>query len=378
MSEKLQTESLDNLILPRKILDEIETICEEKKLNSNQKEKLIEAIKKEYLNSAFEPGEAVGIISAQSISEPATQMTMRTFHFAGSAGIQVTLGLPRLIEIFDAKKEPATSMMTIYLKKKFNNKTDCEKIVEQITEKKLKNYVHTVSLDLANSRIKINFKKMKRNELENIIARLRKKVKNYDIACRKSTMTVESKEKKLTFKDLQRIKKKLLDLTVSEIQNIKNAIIVKDGDDWVIKTLGSNFIKLQELEEIDFMRSYTNNIHELMEVLGIEAARNALIKEIKNTMKQQGLDVDDRHIMLVADIMTFSGKVQPVGRYGVAGMKQSVLTRAGFEETIKHLVKASVRLEEDNFNAIFDNVMINQVVPVGTGMFELIAKLGEK
>jgi DNA-directed RNA polymerase subunit A" len=378
MSEKSQTESSNDLILPRKILDEIERVCEERKLNSNQREKLVETIKKEYLNSSFEPGEAIGIISAQSISEPATQMTMRTFHFAGSAGIQVTLGLPRLIEIFDAKKEPTTSTMTIYLKKKFNNKTDCERIVEKITEKKLRNYVHAVSLDLTNSKVKINFKKMKKNELENIIARLRKKVKNYNIACRKSTMTVESKEKKLTVKDLQRIKKKMLDLPVSEIQDIKNAIITKDGDDWVIKTLGSNFIKLQEIEEIDFMRSYTNNIHELMEVLGIEAARNALIKEIKNTMKQQGLDVDDRHIMLVADIMTFSGAVQPIGRYGVAGMKQSVLTRAGFEETIKHLVKASVRQEEDTFNAIFDNVMINQVVPVGTGMFELIAKFGEE
>jgi len=378
MSEKSQIESPNDLILPRKILDEIESICEERKFNSNQREKLVKAIKKEYMNSSFEPGEAIGIISAQSISEPATQMTMRTFHFAGSAGIQVTLGLPRLIEIFDAKKEPTTSMMTIYLKKKFNNKTDCKRIVEKITEKKLRNYVYAVSLDLANSRLKINFKKMKKNELENIITRLRKKVKNYDIISRQSTMTVEAKEKKLTVKDLQRIKKKMLDLPVSEIQDIKNAIITKDGDDWVIKTLGSNFIKLQEIEEIDFMRSYTNNIHELMEVLGIEAARNALIKEIKNTMKQQGLDVDDRHIMLVADIMTFSGNVQPVGRYGVAGMKQSVLTRAGFEETIKHLIKASVRQEEDVFNAIFDNVMINQVVPVGTGMFELIAKFGEE
>jgi DNA-directed RNA polymerase subunit A" len=203
-------------------------------------------------------------------------------------------------------------------------------------------------------------------------------VKNYEISSRESTMTVDAKEKKLTVKDLQRIKKKLLELPVSEIQGIKNAIIIKDGDDWVIKTLGSNFIKLQNIEEIDFMRSYTNNIQELMTVLGIEAARNALIKEIKNTMKQQGLDVDDRHIMLVADIMTFTGDVKPVGRYGVAGMKQSVLTRAGFEETIKHLVKASVRKEEDTFNAIFDNVMVNQVVPIGTGMFELIAKLGEE
>ncbi|MDI6826042.1 MAG: DNA-directed RNA polymerase subunit A'' [Candidatus Aenigmarchaeota archaeon] len=378
MSGKLQTESSDDSILPRKILDEIERICKERRLSSDQREKLVETVKKEYLNSSFEPGEAIGIISAQSISEPATQMTMRTFHFAGSAGIQITLGLPRLIEIFDAKKEPTTSTMTLYLKKKFNNKTDCERIADEMTEKKLRNYVHAVSLDLTNSRIKVRFKTMKKNELEDIISRLRKKVKNYKIVSKKSIMVVGSKEKKLAIKDLQKIKKKLLDLPVSGIQGIKDVIVTKDGNDWVIKTSGSNFKKIQDIEEIDFLRSYTNNIHELVNVLGIEAARNALIKEIKNTMKQQGLDVDDRHIMLVADMMTFSGEVKPIGRYGVAGMKQSVLTRAGFEETIKHLVRASVRQEEDNFNAIFDNVMVNQVVPVGTGMFDLIAKLGEE
>lgn len=378
MSEKLQTISLDDVILPIKILDEIETVCKEKKLNSNQREKLIQIIKKEYMNSSFEPGEAIGIISAQSISEPATQMTMRTFHFAGSSGIQVTLGLPRLIEIFDAKKEPTTSTMTLYLKKKYNNKTDSERVADTITEKNLRNFVDTVSLDLTNKRIRIKFKKIKKSDLKDTVSKLQKKTKNYSISIKEDAMTVESKEKQLTIKDLQRIKKKLLDLAVTGIQDVKNAIVVKEGDDWVIKTLGSNFLKVQNFEEIDFMRSYTNNVHELASVLGIEAARFALIKETKSTMKQQGLDIDDRHIMLVADTMTFGGEVKPVGRYGVAGMKQSVLTRAGFEETIKHLVKASVRQEEDTFNAIFDNVMVNQPVPAGTGMFDLIAKLGEE
>lgn len=378
MSEKLQTTSLDDVILPIKVLDEIETVCKEKKLNSNQKEKLIQIIKKEYMNSSFEPGEAIGIISAQSISEPATQMTMRTFHFAGSSGIQVTLGLPRLIEIFDAKKEPTTSTMTLYLKKKYNNKTDSERVADTITEKSLRNFVETVSLDLVNKRIRIKFKKIKKSDLKDTVAKLQKKVKDYKISIKENAMALESKEKQLTIKDLQRIKKRLLDLAVTGIQSVKNAIVVKEGDDWVIKTLGSNFLKVQSFEEIDFMRSYTNNVHEVASVLGIEAARISLIKEIKGTMKQQGLDIDDRHIMLVVDTMTFSGEIKPIGRYGVAGMKQSILTRAGFEETIKHLVKASVRQEEDTFNAIFDNVIINQPVPAGTGMFDLIAKLGEE
>jgi DNA-directed RNA polymerase subunit A" len=378
MSEKSQTTYLDDIELPAKILDEIETVCREKKLNSNQKDKLIQIIKKEYLNSSFEPGEAIGIISAQSISEPATQMTMRTFHFAGSTGIQVTLGLPRLIEIFDAKKEPTTSTMTIYLKKKYNNKTDSERVADTITEKNLRNFVEIVSLDLINKKIRMKFKKIKKSDLSNMVSMLQKKLKNYKVSAKEVTMVVESKEKALTIKDLQRIKKKMLDLAVSGIPNVKNVIVVKEREDWVIKTLGSNFLNIKDFEKIDFMRSYTNNVHELASVLGIEAARTALIKETKSTMKQQGLDIDDRHIMLVADTMTFSGEIKPIGRYGIAGMKQSILTRAGFEETIKHLVRASVRQEEDTFNAIFDNVMVNQPVPVGTGMFDLIAKLGEE
>lgn len=376
MSKKSQIKSSDEL--PNRILGDVEKICKEKRLNHSQKMKLIDEVKKEYLKSSFEPGEAIGIVTAQSISEPATQMTMRTFHFAGSVGIRVTLGLPRLIEIFDAKKEPTTPMMTLYLKKKYNTKKYSEKIAEEIIEKKLRNFVKTVSLNLTNKRMKIKLKPLKKNKREDIISKLKKKFNKYKIRAKENTVTIESKEKELAVKDLQKIKRKILDSYVAGIQNVENTLVLKEGNDWIIKTFGSNFIKILEYDEIDVMRSYTNNIHEVAAVLGVEAARNAIIKETKATMQQQGLDVDDRHIILVADTMTFTGEIKAIGRYGVAGMKPSILTRAGFEETIKHLIRASVRQEEDNFDAIFDNVMVNQQVPIGTGMFELISKLGEE
>jgi len=377
MSKKSQTEYSDEL-LPSRILDDIKKICREKKFNPVKEKKLIDAVKREYMNSSFEPGEAIGIISAQSISEPATQMTMRTFHFAGSVGIRVTLGLPRLIEIFDAKKEPLTSMMSLYLKKNYNTKKNAEKIAEKIIEKRLRSIVTSVSLDLTNKKIKVKLKKLKKTKKNEVISKLRKKFKNYKILIKGDILNVESEEKDLSIKDLQKLKKKMLDSCVSGIPKIKNTIIIKEENDWVITTMGSNFAKIMTFNEIDIKRSYTNNIHEMASVLGIEAARNTLIRETKITMQQQGLDIDVRHVLLVADMMTFSGEIKPIGRYGVAGMKSSVLTRAGFEETIKHLVRASVRQEEDKFNAIFDNVMVNQQVPVGTGMFELISRLGEE
>ncbi len=376
MSKESRIESSNKL--PDKILDDMKSYCKEEKLSSAKEKQLLEAVNKEYMKSSFEPGEAIGIISAQSISEPATQMTMRTFHFAGSVGIRVTLGLPRLIEIFDAKKEPSTTMMSLYLKKKFNDKTHAEKIAEKITEKTLRNFVTSISIDLTNKKIKIKLKKLKKSKKNDIILKLKKKFKRYKILVRGDILNVESDEKELTIKDLQKLKKKMLDACVSGIPKITNTIIMKEGNDWVIKTLGSNLSKVILLKEVDVNKSYTNNIHELASVLGIEAARNAIIRETKTTMQQQALDIDVRHVLLVADIMTFTGNIAPIGRYGVAGKKSSILTRAGFEETMKHLVRASVRQEEDNFNAIFDNVMVNQQVPVGTGMFELISRLGEE
>ena len=128
-------------------MKEIDRVSKTKKLSEKKKSELTEKVEKEYIKAIFEPGEAFGIIAAQSISEPATQMTMRTYHFAGSAGMQITLGLPRLIEVFDARKEPTTPMMTIFLKKEFNNQKNSEKIASEIKEKKLRIFVETVSLD---------------------------------------------------------------------------------------------------------------------------------------------------------------------------------------------------------------------------------------
>ena len=375
MSEKSQKDYLDEL--PKSVVEQIESVSSKMKLNDKQKEKLIEEVRKEYFKSMYEPGEAIGIITAQSISEPATQMTMRTYHFAASAGIQVTLGLPRLIEIFDARKEPTTPMMTIFLNSKFNTKEKAEEFAKKIKEKKVKYYATELMTDLTNKKIKIVLGKAKKADMEEIIARLEKSLKGFQLKQTQNSIIIEAKQD-ISIKELEKLKKKILTIYVTGVQGVKNAVVVKEGDNWIVKTLGSNLEKVLQLEEVDATKTYSNNIHEVASVLGIEAARTVLIKEINDTLKQQGLNVDERHITVVADIMCLTGEIRPVGRYGVAGTQSAVLARAGFEETIKHLVKASVRNEVDEFEGIFDNVMINQQVPVGTGMFELIARIGEE
>jgi len=367
MSEESQTKYSD---LPKKIQEEIETTAKERHLSKEQKEKLEKEVEKVYAISKFEPGEAFGIIAAQSISEPATQMTMRTYHFAGSAGIKVTYGLPRLMEIFDAKRTPEIPVMTIYLKKQFDTRENVTRIAEDIVEKKIKNVSKRVSINLSDNAVEIEPTDMKR------ATRIAKIIKD---TIKDVTTNIRSKDivvavgKEMDIKELQKIKEKIMELHIDGIKGISNAIVRKE-EEWVINTIGSNLKEVMAIEEVDENRIGTNDIHETAIVLGIEAARNLIIKEAIKTMQEQGLDADVRHIMLVSDIMAFTGDIKSIGRYGIAGAKSSILARAAFEETIKHLVKASIRNESDSFQGIFENVMIGQMIPSGTGMFEVVSK----
>ncbi len=121
-------------------------------------------------------------------------------------------------------------------------------------------------------------------------------------------------------------------------------------------------------------RTITNNIHEIYEVFGIEAARNSLIKEATDTLREQGLTVDVRHIMLVADIMTVDGEVKAIGRHGISGEKASVLARAAFEVTVNHLLDAGIRGDIDELRGVTENVIIGQPIKLGTGHIDLVAK----
>jgi len=105
--------------LPPKTKEQLRKFLAEKELTDAQFTQILDRFNAEYLSTRIEPCEAVGVIAAQSIGEPGTQMTMRTFHYAGVAEINVTLGLPRLIEIMDARKEPSTPTMTVFLEPEF-------------------------------------------------------------------------------------------------------------------------------------------------------------------------------------------------------------------------------------------------------------------
>ncbi|MFQ6009675.1 MAG: DNA-directed RNA polymerase subunit A'' [Candidatus Aenigmatarchaeota archaeon] len=310
-----------------------------------------------------------------------THNTMRTYHVAGAAQIEVTLGLPRIVEIFDARRSPKTPTMTVYLKKAYNTKDRAYKIAADIREVKMNDVASSSSIDLVNGQIEvmIDLKEMRGAGLSmsRIESVLKESLKDVDVRSRKGSFVIKPKGD-YTIKDIQKLKKKVLDMHLKGLKGVSQAVINQREGDWIITTLGSNFAKVLGVKGVNPARTMTNNIHEVQKVLGVEAARNAIINEAVNTLKDQGLDVDVRHIMLVADVMVADGTIKAIGRYGIAGAKGSVLARANFEETIKHLTKAAVTAESDKLESIVENVMINQVVPAGTGMFDLIFRPPQK
>lgn len=367
--------------LPPKLQDEAKKKMKEYKLTAGQKTKAEKKIIDMYNKSLYEPGEAIGMVAAQSISEPATQMTMRTYHVAGAAQIEVTLGLPRLVEIFDARRAPKTPTMTVYLKSSFNTKDKAYEIAADIREVRLGDVATSSAINLVDSLIEVDIdqKEMRSSGLTmtRIESALKEALKNYDIRARKDSFTLKP-DGEYTVKEMQKLKAKALDIHLKGVKSVTQAVINQKEGDWVITTLGSNFQKVLDVKGVDTSRTTTNNIHEIYKMLGIEAARSAIITEAAATMKDQGLDVDIRHIMIVADVMSADGTIKAIGRYGIAGAKGSVLARANFEETIKHLTKAAVSGESDKLESIVENVMINQVVPAGTGMFDLTFKPPKK
>jgi DNA-directed RNA polymerase subunit A' len=155
------------------------------------------------------------------------------------------------------------------------------------------------------------------------------------------------------------------------VPGIKRVLVTEEHGEWIIRTDGSNLSKVLEVYGVDTSRTTTNNIHEIAKTLGIEAARNALILESKSVLEEQGLDVDVRHVMLVADMMTSTGEVQQIGRHGISGKKSSVLARAAFEITVPNIVDAAIKGESDPLEGVTENVIVGQSIPIGTGLVEL-------
>jgi DNA-directed RNA polymerase subunit A" len=338
-------------------------------------ERILEGAKKMFAKHKMDPNESAGILAAQSIGEPGTQMTMRTFHYAGVAEINVTLGLPRLIEIVDARRIPSTPMMTIYIDKKVADDVDRVRSIASEIEMTSLIDIADLETDIVNMKVMVypDDRKLRQKQIsmEDIYKRLN--------SIRGIKGTVELEETKLqisspepSFKKLQSIVDLVKNAKIKGIENIKRAIIRKTGSEYVVYTEGSNLQKVLEVDMVDKTRTGTNCIQEIFEVLGVEAARNSIVAEASRTLDEQGLSVDIRHIMLVADLMTNDGDVKAIGRHGISGRKSSVLARAAFEITAAHLLHAALTGEIDHLDGVAENIIVGQPVTLGTGAVNLV------
>jgi len=180
-----------------------------------------------------------------------------------------------------------------------------------------------------------------------------------------------------SYTELLQLEDKVKDLRLKGIPNIERANVQKEetkGDEepeYYLSTIGSNLSRVSDLEAIDRSRTYTNNIIEIYDYLGIEAARQSIINELKATLEGARLEVDVRHLLMVADVMTSEGAVRAIGRHGVSGNKHSILARAAFEVTVNHLLKAGIIGERDRLTGVAENVIVGQPISLGTGSVEL-------
>ena len=328
-----------------------------------------------HLNKDISPGEAAGVVTAQSFGESSTQMVLNVFHSAGVAEMQVTLGLPRLIEIFDARKEPSTPMMEIYLNKEFNNQKDSTIFAEKIKEINLEEIVSEIKLNFSGKKIEIELDK---KSLKNVHIGIQKVSdslveKGFEIKVKDSKIIVETSD--LDFKSMYKFKEKLKSTIISGIKNVSQVVVAKRGKDFVVLTAGSNLKDLLEIKEVNSDKTTTNNIHEVAAVLGIECARKSIFNEVEKVLEGQGLDIDYRHLNLIADAMTSSGVVRGVTRMGIISHKSSIFARATFETPDKQFVNATIQGLRDELSSVIENIILNQPVPVGTGLPGLLVKV---
>ncbi len=397
-----------------------------------------------------DPGSTVGAFGAQSIGEPGTQMTLKTFHFAGVASMNVTLGVPRIKEIINASRNIATPMIYAELEKdpaladgdKLENfdqaksrargvkmhleKTTLGEVAESIVaewigkdngeEDAPENYARmTVKLDEKRLyELKINEKEeavgvdedgnditsgriqLDAEVVKNLLAEAPKvKVKENQIeiatgdrwSLEINPTPVREPKGNSRFYDvdvtIESLRAAVPDLVVAGIPTITKATIAHPEDDprlnfddphVVIVVEGTGLLDVMGAHDVKGTTVVSNNIMEVVSVLGIEAARKTIIQEIQYTMQQHGMSIDDRHIMLLADCMTNRGEVLGITRFGIAKMKESVLMLASFEKTTDHLFDAALHGREDLITGVSESIIMGIPMPTGTGMFKLVQK----
>ena len=418
---------------PKKILKQF-------KLNKIAFDYLIENIKMDYNNSKISVSEMVGPIAAQSIGEPATQMTLNTFHFAGvSSKSNVTRGVPRLKELLHISKNIKAPSTTIFLNDEYKyDKSKANEVLNMIELTTIKDLINSINIyfdphdnsttiDEDNNLMEIynifneidpvlkteksgsdwvirfEFDKQlminKSITMEDIYYSINL-VYGDDVMCLYSDDNSNNlifRIRVMKYKKNENVKINDINLLKQIANNIRENIVIKgikdisnvtmfknkqnyelvnnsyvQKEEWVLNTNGINLTEIFNHKFIDFTKTYSNDIYEIYDILGIEAARSVLLNEIKEVIESSGNYVNYRHLSLLCDIMTNRGGLMSIDRFGINRENIGPLAKCSFEETTDQLFKAAIFGEVDNLTGVSSNIMMGQIPPGGTGDTDIL------
>jgi DNA-directed RNA polymerase II subunit RPB1 len=419
------------------------------KIQKEEYDNIIQLIEMLFEKSRISPGEMVGAIAAQSIGEPATQMTLNTFHYAGvSAKSNVTRGIPRLRELLGVTKNLKAPSTIIRLKEDFGsqrnksqyakNKLEYTVLKDVVTKNQifydpLNNIYETeIEDDVGMMKIYKEFLTLEKGEdyeyedkcpwiirftfnkelmMENgiVMEDIHIALMEYDIdkvdfiysddnskeligrVSIKAEITGKEDEQLNGLSDqsdVLSIFKNILEdmlnnVVIKGIKNITNIVMsehevygkkdkeISKDKTWILETDGVNLLEVFNSQYVDYVNTISNDIIEVYDVLGIEAARELLIEQITEVIEYEGSYINDRHIELLCDIMTNKGILTAINRQGINRGDIGPLAKCSFEDTTDQLIKAGIFGEKDKLNGVSSNIMMGQVIKAGTGMCDI-------
>ncbi|KAI0075928.1 beta and beta-prime subunits of DNA dependent RNA-polymerase [Panus rudis PR-1116 ss-1] len=399
-------------------------------------------VEAKFNQSLVHPGEMCGTLAAQSIGEPATQMTLNTFHYAGVSSKNVTLGVPRLKEIINVATNIKTPSLSVYLEPEISKDAVLAKNVQQelaytslrtvtaaveiwydpdprstiieedevfvesffaIPDEEMESKIHLQSpwlLRLELDRAKMIDRKLDMTYVAGRIAESFKtdlfviwsedNSEKLVIRCRvlggadKDEDEMGTVEEDIFLRQLENTMLNSVSLRgVTGIDRVflmehdkvtvtpEGSISARGEREWVLETDGVNLKTVLTVDGVDFKRTYSNSCVEVFNVLGIEAARAAIMKELRGVIEFDGSYVNYRHLALLCDIMTHRGTLMAITRHGINRADTGALMRCSFEETVEILMEAAAVGEKDDCHGIAENVMFGQMAPMGTGAFDI-------
>ncbi|XP_032236944.2 DNA-directed RNA polymerase II subunit RPB1-like [Nematostella vectensis] len=420
-------------------------VAEEFHLSSEAFEWLLGEIETRFNHSHGKPGEMVGALAAQSLGEPATQMTLNTFHYAGVSAKNVTLGVPRLKEIINVSKKPKTPSLTVFLIGQAARDAEMAKAVlcrlEHTTLRKVtantaiyydpdpQNTVIAEDQDFVNVyyempdfdvarispwllRIELDRKRMTDKKLtmeqisekinlgfgddlncifnddnaEKLVLRIR--IMNNDDGKMQDDEDVDKMDDDVFLRCIEA--NMLTDMTLQGIESIskvymnlphedkkKRIVVTEQGEfkaiqEWLLETDGVSLMRVLSERDVDPVRTTSNDICEIFSVLGIEAVRKAVEREMDHVISFDGSYVNYRHLALLCDIMTCRGHLMAITRHGINRQEVGALMRSSFEETVDVLMDAAAHAETDYLRGVSECIIMGKLPRIGTGSFDLM------